>query len=121
MNNYQKIELDLKNGFFNGIKKIKTLPKFQMFMTYLWILGPFIYLIERDPADLWLTSISIAFLFRCYIKKDWRWSGQLWFMSAFLLWLISLLAALRAIRFILFFSRFCWIRFPIYVAAARYG
>ena len=23
-------------------------------MTFFWLIGPFIYLIERDPADLWL-------------------------------------------------------------------
>ena len=120
MNNYQKIEFDFKKGFFSGVKKIKELPKFHKFMTYLWILGPFIYLIERDPADLWLTSISIAFLFRCYIKKDWRWSGQLWFIFAFLLWMISLLAALSGpYDSYSFFQGFVWIRFPIYVAAAQ--
>ena len=110
----------ISKSFFNGVKKIKALPKFHKFMTYLWILGPFIYLIERDPADLWLTSISIAFLFRCYIKKDWRWSGQLWFIFAFLLWIISLLAALSGpYDSYSFFQGFVWIRFPIYVAAAQ--
>ena len=38
-------------------------------MTIFWFLGPFIYLIERDPADLWLTLICIIFLFRCIKKK----------------------------------------------------
>ncbi len=120
MNSYNKIELDLKKCLFIGIKKINALPKFQKIMTYLWIFGPFVYLVERDPADLWLTSISIAFLCRCYIKKDWQWSGQLWFICAILLWLTSLIAGLSGPYDTYSFSQgFVWIRFPIYAAAAQ--
>ena len=38
-------------------------------MTIFWLLGPFIYLIERDPADLWLSLIGLVFLIRCIKKK----------------------------------------------------
>ena len=68
MNNYQKIEFDFKKSFFNGVKKIKALPKFHKFMTYLWILGPFIYLIERDPADFWLSLIGLVFLIKYQLE-----------------------------------------------------
>ncbi len=42
---------------------------FEKIMTIFWLLGPFIYLIERDPADLWLTLISLIFLIRCFKKR----------------------------------------------------
>ncbi len=66
---------------------------FEKIMTNFWLLGPFIYLIERDPADLWLTLIGLIFLIRCIKKKDWSWTNQLWFKSALILWLFGLFSA----------------------------
>ena len=113
-------DFDLNYSFFNGLNKIKNLSKFQKIMTYFWILGPFIFLIERDPADLWLTLISIIFLIRCFYKKDWNWAGQLWFVFAFLFWLSSMISGiLGPYDKYSFFQGFIWIRFPLYVAAAQ--
>ena len=113
-------DFDLNYSFFNGLSKIKNLSKFQKIMTYFWILGPFIFLIERDPADLWLTLISIIFLIRCFYKKDWNWAGQLWFVFAFLFWLSSMISGiLGPYDKYSFFQGFIWIRFPLYVAAAQ--
>ena len=55
--------LDFHNTWLSGIEKIKRLSLFDKYMTIFWLIGPFIYLIERDPADLWLTLIGITFLF----------------------------------------------------------
>ena len=113
-------DLDLNFSFYNGLNKIKNLSKFQKTMTYFWILGPFIFLIERDPADLWLTLISIIFLIRCFYKKDWNWAGQLWFVFAFLFWFSSMISGiLGPYDKYSFFQGFIWIRFPLYVAAAQ--
>ncbi len=113
-------DFDLNSSFHRGLNKINNLPKFQKFMTYFWILGPFFYLIERDPADLWLTTISLIFIIRCFLKNNWRWAGQLWFVFAFLLWVTGLLSAiLGPYEKFSFFQGLVWIRFPIYVAAAQ--
>ena len=69
-------DFDLNLSVRNGLNKIKNLSKFQKLMTYFWIFGPLIFLIERDPADLWLTLISIIFLIRCFYKKDWNLVNQ---------------------------------------------
>ena len=45
-------DFDLNSSVSNGLNKIKKLSKFQKMMTYFWILGPLIFLIERDPSDL---------------------------------------------------------------------
>ena len=37
-------DFDLNSSFCDGLNKIKKLSKFQKFMTYFWILGPFIFL-----------------------------------------------------------------------------
>ena len=113
-------DLNIRKSFDIGFKKIQKLPKFERYMTYFWILGPMLYLLERDPADLWLTSISFIFLVRCIIKKEWSWSGQLWFIFAILLWLTSMVSAFFGpYTEFTFFQGFAWIRFPLYVAAAQ--
>ena len=113
-------DFDLNSSFYDGLNKIKKLSKFQKFMTYFWVLGPFIFLIERDPADLWLTLISIIFLIRCFYKKDWNWAGQLWFIFAFFFWITSMISGiLGPYDKYSFFQGFIWIRFPLYVAAAQ--
>ena len=84
------------------------------------MLGPFIYLIERDPADLWLTLLSITFLIRCFILKEWNWATQTWFKITIVFWIYCILIA--------FFTPYIqksltetimWIRFPLYAAAAQ--
>ena len=113
-------ELNFSSSWENGLIKIKAMTSFEKTMTILWLLGPLIYLIERDPADLWLTLISIIFLSRCFKKKDWNWTFQIWFKSALALWLFGLFSAVTSPEPIFTFQQgFVWIRFPLYVAAAQ--
>ena len=65
-------DLSFSDSFKRGLLKINSLSRFDKIMIYFWLLGPFIYLIERDPADLWLTTISLTFLYRSYIRSDWN-------------------------------------------------
>lgn len=113
-------ELNLQESWNAGWFKIKNLSVFEKFMTIFWFAGPLIYLIERDPADIWLTSIGAIFLFRCLKNKEWHWSSQIWFKSALILWLIGLIAALLGPEPLFTFQQgFVWIRFPVYAAAAQ--
>lgn len=113
-------ELDFNESWHRGWSKIKDMNRLDKFMTIFWILGPFIYLIERDPADLWLTSIGIIFLIRCFKKKDWLWASQFWFKSALALWLFGLFSAITGPDPLFTFQQgFVWIRFPLYAAAAQ--
>ena len=63
-------EFNLAKSWETGLIKIKSLNKFDRYMTFFWLLGPFIYLIERDPADLWLSIICLVFLFKCIKEKN---------------------------------------------------
>ena len=113
-------ELNFAKSWKDGSNKIKGSNSFEKVMTIFWLLGPFIYLLERDPADLWLTLISIIFLLRCIKKKDWDWTSQVWFKSASALWLFGLFSAVTSTDpFFTFQQGFVWIRFPLYVAAAQ--
>ena len=62
-------ELNFKNSIISGYSKFLILPNFDKLMTIFWLLGPFIYLIERSPADMWLSLIGIIFLIRCFRRK----------------------------------------------------
>ena len=113
-------ELNFSKSWEDSSNKIKSLNSFEKTITIFWLLGPFIYLIERDPADLWLTLISLIFLLRCIKKKDWDWTSQVWFKSALALWLFGLFSAVTSTDpFFTFQQGFVWIRFPIYAAAAQ--
>ena len=47
-------ELNFQESWASGSGKLRNLNAFDRYMTFFWFLGPFIYLIERDPADIWL-------------------------------------------------------------------
>ena len=113
-------ELNFSESWAFGWKKINRLSKFDKYMTLFWFLGPFIYLIERDPADLWLTLICLFFLARCIKRKDWSWTSQIWFKSALALWAFGLFSAITGPDPLFTFQQgFVWIRFPLYAAAAQ--
>jgi len=113
-------ELDFYASWKYGWAKIKTLSNFDKYMSIFWLLGPFIYLIERDPADLWLSFIGLTFLIRSFIKKDWAWSRQIWFKFALLFWVSSIISACLSYDPIFSLSQgIPWIRFPLYAAAAQ--
>mgnify|MGYP006091387733 CR=1 FL=1 len=113
-------ELNFYSSWQYGWAKIKILSSFDKYMSIFWLLGPFIYLIERDPADLWLSLIGLTFLIRSFIKKDWAWSKQIWFKFAFLFWVSSIISACLSYDPIFSLSQGVpWIRFPLYAAAAQ--
>ena len=113
-------ELNLYKSWNSTFLKLKNLSNLDRYMTLFWLIGPFVYLIERDPADLWLTLIGIVFLIRCFIKKEWSWSKQTWFKLAIAFWLSSLASAsLSPDPFYSLSQGIPWVRFPIYAAAAQ--
>ena len=91
---FSYLQNELNFSIFNGIKKLNNYNKSKKIFFIFWIIGPFIYLIERDPADLWLSLISIIFLLRCIIKNDWNWVYQWWFIFSILFWITGLISAI---------------------------
>jgi len=113
-------ELDFNSCFKTGMKKLSKLSKFDRFFTLFWLLGPFIFLIERDPADLWLTIICIAFLYRSIKNSDWSWSKQLWFRLALGVWILSIISSALSPEALFSFQQgFVWIRFPLIAVATQ--
>jgi len=113
-------ELNFSESWRIGWNKINLLSKIDKYMTLFWFLGPLIYLIERDPADLWLTSICLIFIIRCVKRNDWAWTSQLWFKSAIALWIFGLFCAIMGPDPLFTLKEgFIWIRFPLFVAASQ--
>ena len=113
-------ELNFSKSWKIGINKIRHLPLFERSMIIMWLLGPFIYLIERSPADAWLSILAIIFLFRSFVKSDWEWVNQLWFKFAIALWITGLISAtLSSDTYYTFTQGFVWIRFPLYAVAVQ--
>ena len=87
------ISSDLK--LTNSIKNFGLIKnKYYKLILIFWLLGPFFFLIERSPADIWLSLVVLTFLGKSIIFKDWKWFKIKWFKFIFLFWIISLISAL---------------------------
>ena len=87
----------------------------------LWITGPLLYLIERTPADAWLSLMVIGFIPRSTRYNEWRWLREGWVKSVTAFWVIALIAS--ALSKNVGYSvgeAVVWIRFPLYAAACMY-
>ncbi len=112
--------LNLKTSFNSGLVKLKKYTYFDKLMIIFWLFGPFLFLIERTPADIWMSLISIIFLLRCFFQNDWSPFKQTWIVFALSLWFTSIFTSLLSPMYHLSLSQSIpWIRFPIYVLAAQ--
>ena len=90
-------------------------------MTVFYLLGPFFMLIERSPADAWLTLCGLAFLLRCVVRRDWSWTRFFWVRAVLVFWgwcLIS--ASLSALPGYSLGEAGVWIRFPLFTFASAF-
>ena len=110
-------ELNFSSSWENGLIKIKAMKSFEKVMTIFWLFGPLIYLIERDPADLWLTLICIIFCLGVP-KKRWSWISQIWFKIYFMSMVVGLFSALTSTD-ISHFNKDLFGSDFLYVAAAQ--
>ncbi len=86
-----------------------------------WALGPFVYLIERTPADIWLTLLGIAFLVKSYKEANWSWLFVTWVKCVGVFWAITLVVSAICINPIYSLGEaIAWIRFPLYAAACAF-
>ena len=90
-------------------------------MTVFYLSGPFILLIERSPADIWMSICGIAFLGRCIVKKDWYWTRFFWVRAVLIFWLWCLFtAAISAAPAHALTESLTWIRFPLFAFASAF-
>ncbi len=101
--------------FFSERPVLRRIP-------YMFFLaGPFILLIERSPADVWLSLCGLAFLVRSTKLKDWTWAKNVWVRSLLGFWFVCLVSALLSdIPAYSFGEALAWIRFPLFVMASAF-
>ena len=90
-------------------------------MTVFYLLGPFFMLIERSPADAWLTLCGLAFLVRCVVRRDWSWTRFFWVRAVLVFWAWCLISAsVSALPGYSLGQAGVWIRFPLFTFASAF-
>ena len=110
-----------KTPFVDAFRCIKEQSKFDKLITIFWLLGPFVLLVERSPADAWLTLLSLAFIFRTIYNNEYHFLKTQWVSCTLIFWTIALISALLSSEVQYSAGEaVIWIRFPIYAAACAF-
>ena len=97
------------------------LPKWEKPFHIFWLLGPFFLLIERSPADAWLSILALAFAVRSLCQLDGAWLSHGWVRAAFIFWFVCLLSASLSIAPTdALGEAVSWFRFPLFAMATAF-
>ena len=109
-------------GFCHAFREaLAQLPSWERYVHVFWLLGPFILLIERSPADAWLSLISLIFVGRSIARRDGWWLRVGWVKFAFAFWAVCLVsAALSPLPAYSLGETFVWFRFPLFAMAVAF-
>ena len=100
---------------------LSELPKWERAVHVFWLAGPFILLIERSPADFWLSVLALIFVARSIVRREGWWLRKFWVRAAFLFWGVCLLAAaLSSLPIYSLGEVFAWFRFPLFAMATAF-
>ena len=106
--------LDLKSA-------LAELSVWERAVHVFFLLGPFILLIERTPADIWLSLIALLFVGRAIARRDSLWLQVTWVRLAFLFWATCLMsAALSSLPAYSLGEALAWFRFPLFAMAVSF-
>lgn len=107
--------------FSEAKQSLSELPRWERGFHIFWLLGPFIMLIERSPADLWLSVLALSFVVRSILKKEGAWLRAFWVKAAFAFWGVTILSGLlSSLPVIATSEAVAWFRFPLFAAATVY-
>jgi len=100
---------------------IAALPKWERGVHIFWLMGPFILLIERSPADIWLSLLAMTFAVRSVFKRDGAWLRHFWVRAGFLFWLWCIfVGAVSDFPAYSMGEAFVWFRFPLFAMATAF-
>ena len=98
---------------------LSALPARSRYFHIFYLCGPLILLIERSPADLWLSLCGLVFFARCILLKDWGWVKFFWVRACLAFWAVCLLSsAVSVLPAYSLGEAFVWIRFPLFAFAS---
>ena len=121
----QAIEPSIKAMFqtiWTGlVDALAAMPRWEKGFHIFWLLGPFILLIERSPADVWLSFLAIAFVIRSILKRDGAWLRVFWVKACFLFLAVCMLSSAMSVMPSYAFSEgLAWFRFPLFAMATAF-
>ena len=101
---------------------LAELPRWERYLHIIWLAGPFILLIERSPADIWLSALALTFVVRSVVRRDGWWLKKFWVRAAFAFWAVCFLsAALSPLPAYSMGEVLVWFRFPLFAMATAFG
>ena len=100
---------------------LSELPQWEKFAHIFWLLGPFILLIERTPADVWVTLLALTFAVRAAVKRDGEWLKHFWVRAGFAFWFWCIFAgAVSDFPAYSVGEAVAWFRFPLFAMATAF-
>lgn len=105
----------LNKYFQDMINALSELTRWERGFHIFWLLGPYILLIERSPADAWLSILAIGFVVRSIIKREGAWLKIFWVKATFTFWGVCLFsAAVSETPSYALSEALIWFRFPLF-------
>ena len=112
---------DLQRLIVDARTALADLPKWEQPFHIFWLLGPFILLIERSPADAWLSILALVFAVRSLCQRDGVWLSHWWVRAAFIFWFVCLLSAsFSIVPTYALGEAISWFRFPLFAMATAF-
>jgi len=109
---------DIWTGLCNALA---AMPRWEKGFHIFWLFGPFILLIERSPADIWLSILAVAFVVRSIMKRDGGWLKVFWVRACFLFLAVCMLSSAVSVMPSYAFSEgLAWFRFPLFAMATAF-
>ena len=100
---------------------LAELPKWERGFHIFWLLGPFILLIERSPADFWISLLALTFVIRSVVKGDGAWLKPFWVRAGFAFWIWCIIAgAVSDFPAYSVGEAIVWFRFPLFAMATAF-
>ena len=76
-------------------------------------------LIERSPADAWLSLCGLIFLGHCITSRNWHWLKTIWVKLTFVFWAVCIISALLSeLPLYSLGEAIAWFRFPLFAFAS---
>ena len=100
---------------------LRSMTNWERAAHVFWLLGPLILLVERSPADFWLSMIALVFVGRSIARRESWWLRVTWVRFAFLFWVVCLGSALLSpVPAYSFGETLVWFRFPLFAMAITF-
>jgi len=108
----------LRAVIIDARRALSELPAWERFAHIFWLLGPFILLIERSPADAWISLLALTFTVRSVVKREGAWLNVFWVRAGFAFWFWCLFAGVVS-DFPAYSvgEALVWFRFPLFAFA----